>query len=62
MGIVILYMLFYSFHILQFLDVKCFNPSKVVYEKENKIMIWIHLTHIIKNNVFLFSNKPFSFQ
>ena len=52
MDIIILYMLFHSFHILQLLDVKCFSSLKTAYEKKIKKMMWMHFTHIIKDNFF----------
>ena len=52
MDIIILCILFHSFHILQPLDVKCFGPLKAVYGKKIKKMMWIHFMHIIKNNFF----------
>ena len=52
MDIIIFYIFFHSFHILQPLDVKCFSPLRTAYGKEIKKMIQMHLTHIIKNNFF----------
>ena len=52
MNIIVFYMLFHSFYILQPFDVKCFGSLKIVYKKEIKKIIQMHLTYIIKNNFF----------
>ena len=52
MDIIVLCILFHSFHILQPFDVKYFNLLKTVYGKKIKKLIQMHLTHIIKNNFF----------
>ena len=59
MDIIIFYILFHSFHILQPLDVKYFGPLKATYEKEIKKIIQMHLTHITKNNFFFVFKQVF---
>ena len=53
MDIIIFCIFFYSFHIFQSFDVKCFGSLKVVYEKEIKKMMQMHFMYIIKNDFFL---------
>ena len=52
MDIIIFCILFHSFHIFQFFDVKCFGSLKAVYGKEIKKMIQMHFMHIIKDDFF----------
>ena len=52
-------MFFYSFHIFQSLDVKCFSLLKAAYEKEIKKIIQMHFIHIIKNNFFFVFKQVF---
>ena len=59
MDIIVFCMLFYSFYILQLLDVKCFGSLKAVYGKKIKKIIQMHFTHIIKNNFFLVFKQVF---
>ena len=59
MNIIIFYILFYSFHILQFLDVKCFGSLKVAYKKKIKKMMQMHFMHITKNNFFFVFKQAF---
>ena len=59
MDIIVFCMLFYSFHIFQFFDVGCFGPLKVAYGKEIEKMMWMHLTHIIKDDFFFVFKQVF---
>ena len=51
-NIVLFCMFVYSFHIFQFLDVKCFGFFKVLYNKKIEQIMCMQITHIIKNNFF----------
>ena len=59
MDIIVFYMPFYSFYILQLFDVKCFSFLKTAYEKKIKKIMWMHFTHIIKNNFFFVFKQAF---
>ena len=59
MDIIIFYIFFYSFHILQPLDVGCFGLLKTVYEKKIKKMMQMHFMHITKNNFFFAFKQAF---
>ena len=59
MKIIILCMLFYSFHILQLFDVRCFGSLKAAYGKKIEKMIQMHFTHIIKDDFFFAFKQVF---
>ena len=59
MDIIVFCIFFYSFHIFQPFDVRCFGPLKIVYEKKIKKIIQMHFTHIIKDNFFFVFKQVF---
>ncbi len=51
-NIVILYMFFYSFHLFQSFDIRCFNILKRLYNKEIENFIQSYINYIIKPDFF----------
>ena len=59
-NIITFYMPVHSFHFLQLFNVGCFSLMKKVYGAEIKHLIWVHITHITKEDFFLVFKKMFN--
>src|SRR6266566_4460122 len=58
-NIIIFYILLYSSHLFQLLDIGYFNILKQSYDKEVENFIWSYINHIIKPDFFVYFHITF---
>ena len=49
----------HSFYFFQPFDVNCFNLMKKIYGAKIKHLVWVHITHITKEDFFPVFKKAF---